>query len=54
MKFQWERIDCQLWTMRAKVYGGWIIRTCEVDDANTYVTSESMVFIPDAEHKWKL
>lgn len=52
MKFQWEKLDeeCE----RAKVFGGWILRSRDVNDCNTEYTVESMVFIPDPEHKWAI
>ncbi len=60
MKFEWEtiysqgRIDVSQdggSVLRAKVYGGWIVNNYWWDsDYKTY--SESMVFIPDPNHKW--
>ncbi len=38
-------------TYRAKVVGGWLMRTFDVT-YKTKSTSESMVFIPDSEHQW--
>ena len=57
MKFEWQRINkprntYDNITERAKVFGGWIVRTCEINDSNTESTSESMVFIPDPNHEW--
>ena len=57
MKFQWEVIEDKFnagSTYRAKVYGGWIVRVFDTDDCNTEIVSESMVFVPDPEHKWKI
>lgn len=52
MKFQWEELDddCQ----RTKVMGGWILRSRNINHCNTEYTVESMVFIPDPEHKWQI
>lgn len=52
IKFEWERLDneCQ----RAKVIGGWIVRSRDVDDCNTQYTVESMVFVSDVKHEWKI
>jgi hypothetical protein len=52
MKFQWEKLNST--TERAKVIGGWVLRSRDVDDCNTQYTVESMVFIPDPEHKWSV
>lgn len=52
MKFVWEKIDAD--TERAMVYGGWLIRSRDIDACNTYYTVESMVFVPDEKHKWKI
>jgi hypothetical protein len=41
-------------TYRAKVYGGWLVKSFEVNDSNSETTSESMTFVPDPEHKWKI
>jgi hypothetical protein len=49
MKFEWERLDVN--TCRAKVIGGWIIHSVGGDDVTQ---SESMVFIPDQNHKWRI
>jgi len=49
MKFEWEYIKCGAFpdTYRAKVIGGWIVRSSYCDgDGNTI----SMVFIPDHNH----
>jgi hypothetical protein len=54
MKFMWQRIADTPPTFRAKVFGGWAFRTFDVDDCNCESTTESMIFIPDPEHKWKV
>ena len=56
MKFEWEKIDwiekCQIRTWRAKVKGGWIVRTEAWDECTGQ--SESMVFIRDINHEWNI
>ena len=47
MKFEWERIS--IGTLRAKVYGGWIINTVENSE-----DGQSMVFVPDLNHEWSV
>ncbi len=51
--FKWELIDnCQHeGTSRAKVPGGWIV-VHWFDENGT--SSESMVFVPDINHEWKI
>lgn len=46
MKFEWQRLDGV--TERAKVYGGWLIRT---RDHNDGIFS---CFIPDEHHRWEI
>lgn len=60
IKFKWEEVvafgECS--TQRAKVFGGWIVRTVSWTKrwGNDQVQSlaESSVFIPDANHEWKI
>lgn len=56
MKFEWEKIDwmerVQVRTWRAKVIGGWVLRTESWDEA--VGSSESSVFIPDEGHCWEI
>lgn len=52
MKFQWEKLDSEC--QRAKVIGGWVLRSRDVDDCNTHYTVESMVFIHDPKHEWNI
>lgn len=52
IKFEWETLDAQC--QRVKVIGGWVLRSHDVDDCNSEYTVESMVFIPDPEHRWKI
>lgn len=52
MKFKWDKIEET--TEIAKVFGGWVIRSRDVDDCNTEYTVESMVFVPDPTHQWKV
>lgn len=57
MKFEWEEIFRShnhvnlTMTMRAKVIGGWIVNSYTCIDKQH--PCESMVFVPDAEHKWE-
>lgn len=52
IKFEWEILDSEC--RRAKVIGGWVLRSRDVDDCNTHYTVESMVFISDPTHQWKI
>lgn len=52
MKFEWERLDDEC--DRARVFGGWVLRSQDVDDCNSEYTVQSMVFIPDEKHEWKI
>lgn len=48
----WEWEDLDIITVRAKVIGGWIVRTCwQTPDG---YCSESMVFIADKDHEWRI
>jgi hypothetical protein len=53
--FKWEMLDINenknIRTARSKVYGGWLINSC-IDKQDT--CCESMIFIPDPEHQWKI
>ena len=42
----WEKID-EAGTMRLKVFGGWVIYS-------SWEGTETMCFVPDPDHKWKL
>lgn len=60
MKFEWEEIinfgECA--TLRAKVFGGWIVRTVSwtkrwgTDEVQSL--SESSVFVSDVDHEWEI
>ena len=69
LKFEWEKISEQeekgvFWfaTYRARVMGGWLVRTFDLSKqyagAATFdlaiSKSESMVFVPDGTHRWSL
>lgn len=45
LPFKWEKIEIDAW--RAKVVGGWVLQTINNQ-------SESMVFIPDPNHEWRI
>lgn len=58
MKFEWETIHEKLinsqrftYTERARVFGGWLVNSRAHHDG---VGHESMVFMPDPQHKWTL
>lgn len=53
MKIEWEIIHDhpQNVTSRAKVIGGWVLHSLTSNPADTSC-SESMVFIPDTNHRW--
>jgi hypothetical protein len=56
MKFEWDLLvgnyQSQNKTVRAKVLGGWIVRSIFVDE--DYGVAQAMVFIPDPKHRWKI
>lgn len=50
-KFEWEHlpdIRHESATLRAKVIGGWVL--CSIVGEKPY--TQTLVFIPDPEHKW--
>ena len=49
MEWQWEKIDET--NFRARVIGGWILRTLDFD-AKQKLLSCSTVFILDRDHEW--
>jgi hypothetical protein len=44
--WKWEELD--IWTDRAKVIGGWLVRSMFADNG------ESIVFINDPDHRWTI
>ena len=61
MKFVWEYIligDHETTTKRAKVIGGWIVRTESVMvhhlGQQNSSRSEALVFVPDPNHEWAI
>lgn len=60
MSFSWEQIEFRTdnnivsETKRAKVIGGWIVKStdCYLTTLNDLVTD--MIFISDPEHKWNI
>lgn len=59
MKFEFEQIDNS--TTRAKVYGGWLVKTYEDVMTNFdnrkdtgYEWRVAMAFVPDAKHEWEI
>ena len=56
IEFSWERIaGCeQSLTDRAKVAGGWLVRTSDFDlETGETVVACCMVFVPDINHAWE-
>jgi len=60
IKFEWEQI-CEigtLSTLRAKVFGGWLVRTVawthRWGDQQIQSLSESSVFVSDPNHEWEI
>ncbi len=57
LEWNWEQIedlnDGRLQTLRAKVIGGWVLKSI-TQDMKAKVMSESMVFIPDRDHEWSI
>jgi len=56
IKFKWEKIigGAESLTDRARVLGGWLVRTSDFDNDTGCVTACSMVFIPDPDHYWSV
>lgn len=59
MKFEWENLCTigDMGTSRAKVIGGWIVRSVawsKRDHDWTFHLSESSVFVPDPNHEWTI
>lgn len=59
MKFEWEEIDN--FHSRAKVFGGWIVKSMEdvmhnTDDGMNFGWDwrVAMAFVPDAKHEWEI
>lgn len=58
IEFRWEQIEyfgdddlSGMLTSRAKVFGGWILRTVSWNRKDK-CQSESITFIPDVNHQW--
>jgi hypothetical protein len=51
MKFEWKVIDIKSYgiTQRAKVFGGWLVRTIDSNFENFAIT-----FMPDIDHEWDI
>lgn len=52
IEFIWERLDDE--TQRAKVFGGWVVYTSDIDDETRNSVGAAMVFVPDCNHEWNL
>lgn len=50
--FDWENVDhtSNGYTERAKVIGGWLVRSYEYDNGIAY----AMCFVPDVDHEWEI
>lgn len=56
-KMKWEPIareQCEFYTDRLKVPGGWIVRTSDIEVYPYSAISESSCFVRDPNHEWKL
>ena len=51
IKFEWE--DLKQGALRAKVIGGWVLRSWGAYEESGSV-SEAMVFISDPNHEWEV
>lgn len=49
IEWLWERLDEATW--RAKVIGGWLVKT---EYAEGKLVATSMTFIPDRDHEWAI
>lgn len=59
MKFEWEHLEDEttphITTHRAKVFGGWLVRTDEFFRDDLFgCQSEALVFVPDPKYLWSL
>jgi hypothetical protein len=60
VKFEWEVINNPTTGLqgsafaRAKVFGGWIVKSQTWDNVGPMALSESMTFIPDILYSWKI
>lgn len=56
MKFEWEKLaeSPMHVTARAKVFNGWIVINNSCLEETNPAMSESMVFIYDPNHEWKI
>lgn len=52
----WEEIDDRddSSTERARVPGGWLVRTCSWDWQDGEVLHMGATFVPDPEHTWEV
>lgn len=39
---------------RAKIFGGWLVLKNHVRGSYNTLHGESLIFVPDAKHEWKL
>lgn len=50
MKFEWEKLDEG--TVRAKVFGGWLVYVYDVSRSTGEELVSSLAFVPDMNHQW--
>lgn len=57
IEWQWELVEespsRNMQTLRAKVIGGWVLKTI-VFELKLKLLTSSMVFIPDRDHEWHI
>lgn len=57
--FEWENVKSLCLqnngtaTIRAKVFGGWMVRHLSYDNTHQQ-QSESSIFVPDPNHEWEV
>lgn len=50
--FKWEKLGAD--TLRAKVFGGWVLLNADYSSETADVCSSVIVFIPDPNHEWEI
>jgi len=53
IKLDWEGLGADIYTTeRAKVHGGWLVRTNGGEQYDGRDNTLAMTFVPDPDHKW--
>lgn len=53
IEWEWEKLDES--TYRAKVIGGWLVKTHNsAEGKHNWAISETVTFIPDRDHEWTI